>query len=292
MSHTSSTAPSSRAVQSLLSAAGAMLSGKKRGPDRGEGQRVPRRESYEVTDPRAKPWRMIGDGTVTQGIIHCEALLATAKALRLQLWKEYPIAEVRRRTAERAIAKAELAELNTCSPAEIPAGRRAVLRMSIDKLDAWLKKANDRLTPHDILVLEALLSCLDFATGRLFPTVHEVARRAGVHYNTAVAGLRRLRIHGLISRVRRTIRTGNAGAAGPQLEQTSNAYYFDHRRKMASRTWQTYWKRLCAALRRLGARRPPAPVLSLVGAAAAPLTPMQAAIASLGSKIAEREPTT
>lgn len=289
MSHTFSAAPAQSAVQSILKAASAKLAGKKRGPDHGEGRRVPRAGSFEENDARAKPWRKIGDGSVAQGLVHCEALLQTARDLRRQLHLDFPRAEIRRRKVELAEAKAELADLRTRSPAEVPIGRPATLQMMIDKHAAWLAQSANRLQANDLLVLEALLSFLDFTTGRLFPSIAKIAAKASVHYNTAEAGLRRLREHGLIARVRRTTRTGNAGMAGPQLEQTSNAYYFDHRRKMASRVWQTYWKRLCLALRRLGARKPPAPVLSIVGAAPAPLTPYQAAFASLGVSVAERD---
>ena len=42
-----------------------------------------------------------------------------------------------------------------------------------------------------------------------------------------MAAIRRLRFHGLIDWVRRSIKTGNDGEFAPQREQTSNAYYFD-----------------------------------------------------------------
>lgn len=291
MSHTFTAAPSKSAVNSLLASVGAQLSGKTRGPDQGADRRVPRRHSYEETDPRAKPWSKVGDGSVAQGLVHCEALISTADALRRQLRNEFPLSEIRCRRAERANAAVELDELLARSPAEVPAGRPAQLRMAIAKHDEWLSNADSRLQRIDVDVLRALLGFLDFATGRLFPSIEKIAERAGVHYNSAVAAIRRLRHHGLIDRVRRTTRTGNDKQAGPQLEQTSNAYFFDHRRRMAARTWQTYWKRLTLALRRLGARRPAAPVLSIVGAPPAPPTPLQAALASYGSKLAEREHT-
>jgi hypothetical protein len=291
MSHTFTAAPSKSAINSLLASVGAQLSGKMRGPDQGQDRRVPRRNSYEVSDPRANRWTKIGDGSFLQGKVHCETLIDTANDLRLQLHEEFPLAEIRRRRAERADAAAELEQLLAGSPAEVPAGRPAQLRMAIAKHEEWLEKADNRLTRTDVDVLRGLLSFLDFATGRLFPSIKAIAARVGCHYNTANESLGRLRSHGLIDRVRRTIRTGNDGQAGPQLEQTSNAYFFDHRRRMAARTWKHYWNKLCVALRRLGARKPPAPVLSIVGAAPAPLTPLQAALASLGSTVAEREHT-
>jgi hypothetical protein len=291
MSHAYSATSAHSAVQSILKAASAKLTGKTRGPDQGEGRRVPRAGSFEENDPRAKPWRKIGDGSVGQGKIHCEVLLKTARDLRHQLNRDFPRAEISQRKVELAEAKAELADLQARSPAEAPIGRPAALQMTIDKHTAWLAKADNRLTPHDLSVLDALLSFVDFATGALFPTIAKIAAKASISYNGVVNSLRRLREHGLIAHVRRTTRTGNKGMAGPQLEQTSNAYFFDHRRKMASRVWKAYWQSLTKALRRLGAHRPSAPVLSIIRAAAAPLTPYQAAFASLGASVAEREHT-
>lgn len=278
-------------TRQLISRAAAKLAGKTRGPDSGQGRRVPRRNSYEENDSRAQPWLKVGDGSVSQGIVHREAKLEAADSLRRQLWKEFPRAEIRRRTAERAAFAAELDQLMGLSPAEVPIGRPATLRIEIAKHDQWLAHADKRLRATDVDVLRALLHFWDFATGRLFPSHAAIAERAGFHENSVIAALKRLKHHGLVDWVRRTTRTGNDGEFGPQLEQTSNAYFFDHRRKMANRTWQTYWKSLCAKLRRFGRTRPAAPPgeprLAIVAPAAAaePLTPLQAAVASLRSSL-------
>ena len=264
------------------------MSGKTRGPDSGAGRRVPRRNSYEENDARAQPWRKVGDGSIAQGIVHREAKIEAADELRRQLWQEFPRREVRQRRQEYAAMTAELDRLMGMSPADVPIGRPATLRIEIAKHEEWLGRADNRLRRIDIDVLRALLSFWDFATGKLMPRHDTIADRAGVHENSVIEALKRLRTHGLVDWVRRTTRTGNHGEFGPQLEQTSNAYFFDHRRKMASRTWQTYWKRLCAKLRRFGSPRPPGsptgPKLALVEVDA-PLSPTMAAIASLGASI-------
>lgn len=230
----------------------------------------------------------MGDGSIAQGIAHREAKVEAADELRRQLWSEFPLREIRRRRHELTDAQAELDHLAAQPPGEVPVGRPATLRIEIAKHREWLKRADTRLRAGDIDVLRALLSFWDFATGMLMPRHDTIAERAGCHENKVIRALARLQLHGLVDWVRRTTRTGNEGEFGPQLEQTSNAYYFDHRRKMASRTWQSYWKRLCAKLRRFGKPRPAAvpgtPQLSLV-TADAPLTPMMAAFASYGASI-------
>lgn len=288
MSLVHSSGPSRRDVQSILKSAGARLAGKERGRDHGAGRRVPRRNSYEENDARAQPWRKVGDGSIAQGIIHREAKIEAADELRRQLWAEFPRSEVRRRRQEHAAMTAELAHLQALPPGDVPIGRPATLRIEIGKHAEWLSQADNRLRRIDIDVLRALLTFWDYATGQLTPRHDTIATRAGVHENSVIGALKRLKAHGLVDWVRRTTRTGNDGAFGPQLEQTSNAYFFDHRRKMASRTWQSYWKRLCAKLRRFGSPRPQgAPTgarLTVVGAEEPP-SPMQAALARLGASI-------
>ncbi|WP_267396735.1 MULTISPECIES: hypothetical protein [unclassified Sphingomonas] len=67
-------APNARQVKSVLKGAAASLSGKKRGADG-----AVRRNSYDVDDNRAKPWRPIGDGTVTGALDWIDALMKTAR---------------------------------------------------------------------------------------------------------------------------------------------------------------------------------------------------------------------
>ncbi|RSV15211.1 helix-turn-helix domain-containing protein [Sphingomonas sp. ABOLF] len=248
-----------RQTQSILKGASAAFTGRQRGPDHAEPEekrRVPRRNSYEQSDPRANPWTRMGDGSAGQGIAYREALIRTAEEACHEGWRTYPLREIRDRRREHQALSAELESLQAMSPAEVPIGRPATIRRELGRLDAWLKPAEERLRRIDVDVLKALLQFVDFATGRLFPSLEEIARRAGCHKNSVVKALNRLKLHGFLSWVRRTIRTGNEGEFGPQLEQTSNAYYFEHRQRMAPRVWQRYWQLLCAKLRRLG-KRPP-----------------------------------
>ncbi len=260
-----------------------------RGPDHGPDRRVPHRDSYDVADPRARPWSRIGDGSVGAGIAHREALLEAAEEQYHRGWKENPGTIVRAARARRDALQAELDGYAAASPAEIPVGRPAAARMELSKLKADIERADRRLRRTDLTVLKALLHHLDFATGRLFPTLATIAQVAGCHVNAVKNGLARLRAHGLLSWKRRTIRTGAVGERGPQREQTSNAYYFEHREKMPRRLWQRYSQILTMKLRRLGnvpaaLQRAPERAHDATQAAVG-ATGLRQAVASLGASI-------
>lgn len=208
------------------------------------------RNSYDVDDARAKPWTPIGKGTVGEGLAHREALLQAAEEHRLQHWREHPRKLLREARGQRDQVAAELAQIDGGVAA--PPGRAAQLRMERSKLEQLIEAARDALRRIDITILAALIKRVDFRTGKLFPAIDTIAADAGCHRNSVVGALARLRKHGFIAWVRRSIATGNKGEFAPQREQTSNAYYFDHRRKMAQRTWQRFFQLLTAKLRRLG----------------------------------------
>ncbi len=240
-------APVSRQIRNLIRNASATLAGRPRGRDR-----EVRRNSYDVDDGRAQPWRPIGDGSAGQGIAHRESLLQTAEELRLQGWKDLPAREIRAARDRRDMLAAELDGFAAAGNA--PIGRPATIRQEMGRLDALLARARDRLRRVDLDVLAGLLHWLDFKTGRLFPSMETIASAAGCHRNSVIGALRRLSANGLISWVRRSIATDNVGQFAPQREQTSNAYYFEHRQRMAPRVWQRYCQILAAKVRRLGAR--------------------------------------
>lgn len=256
-----------------------MLTGRRAGPDP-----EVRRDSYDVDDPRAKPWVKVGDGSVAQGLAHRDALLQAAEEFCHQSWKESPLHDVRAARERRAALAVELRQLT--DGGEAPIGRPAALRQELAKLDEFIDRAKQRLRRIDITVLKALLRRIDYMTGRLFPAIETIAADAGCHRNSVVGALRRLKAHGFIDWVRRSMKTGNDGSFAPQREQTSNAYFFDHRRRMASRTWQRFWQILVAKLRRFGATpadmRPQVPA----GPPSADVIEQRAAIASLGSTLA------
>ncbi|GGB21676.1 hypothetical protein GCM10011380_09080 [Sphingomonas metalli] len=247
MSYTSSTgAPSRRDVANLLKGAAGALTKTRRGPDQGEGRRVPRRDSYDQDDPRAKPWGRIGDGTTGEGLAHREALLTSAEELFELGRRETPAAKLREARARFDALSAEL------DAGGLPVGRAATIRQELAPLRELIETGRQRLQLVDLRVLKALLRFVDFKTGRLFPAIEAIAAKAACHRNSVVAALRRLKHHGFIDWVRRTIKTGNDGEFAPQREQTSNAYFFDNRRRMAPKVWQRFAQILAAKMRRLG----------------------------------------
>jgi hypothetical protein len=152
--------------------------------------------------------------------------------------------------------------------------------------EAWLKHAEARLRRIDIDVLRGLLSYLtNFMTGALFPSHGAIAAAAGVHVNSVADGLKRLKHHGLIDWVRRTTKTRRQGEFGPQLEQTSNAYRLVVRRAMSKETWRHYWQRLTIKLRRGGAVKPVEAAPVAPEPVKATMTPLHAALASLGASV-------
>ena len=238
-------APSARQVRDLLQGVSARFTGKKRGNDP-----AVRRNSYDVDHPEANQWSKIEDGSVGAGLAHREALLETAEELYHQQWREMPAVEIRAARKQRATIAAELQE--HVGRGEAPMGHPAALRQQLAALDELLERATLRLRRVDLTVLRALIKRLDFATGKLFPSIETIAADAGCHRNSVVAALRRLKSHGFFDWVRRSIKTGNDGEFAPQRAQTSNGYRFDHRRMMAPRTWQRFWQRFVIRLRRLG----------------------------------------
>ncbi|HXH52516.1 MAG TPA: helix-turn-helix domain-containing protein [Sphingomicrobium sp.] len=81
-------------------------------------------------------------------------------------------------------------------------------------------------------VLEALCDIVDDVSGRLEPSIATIADRAKLGIRTVVRALRRLHNHGFLSWLRRTEAIDNDGA-GPQVQQVSNAYWFELRGRAA-----------------------------------------------------------
>jgi hypothetical protein len=74
-----------------------------------------------------------------------------------------------------------------------------------------------------IELVELFANMVDFRTGRLEPSIETLMRRLKRSKDAIVRALKALRTHGFLDWLRRYVPTGNEGA-GPQVQQTSNAY--------------------------------------------------------------------
>lgn len=77
---------------------------------------------------------------------------------------------------------------------------------------------------HALKVLRQMLRLVDYATGRLEPSINTLAELCRINRSTVVAALQRLRHAGFLAWIRRFAPTDQVGARGPQVEQASNAY--------------------------------------------------------------------
>ena len=85
-----------------------------------------------------------------------------------------------------------------------------------------------RLSRNAIKLLEVMLwKCSDWTTGKCEVTLEMIMEATQFARPTVVRLLALLRSLGFLDWARRTIRIENAGASGPQVRQTANAYFFE-----------------------------------------------------------------
>lgn len=159
----------------------------------GEATDPVRRGSFHEDSRQAKPWRRHGDGDRRKwNVFKGAALCAFDK-----LYKLHSV-QLRQERADRR------------------AGKRK------DVTDP-----RKRLHGDDRAVLAYLLDRFNHVTGELFPRIETIVSAVGKSEGFVKSALARLRQFGFVCWVRRTkTKEGSEGQAGPQLEQTSNAYFF------------------------------------------------------------------
>lgn len=146
-----------------------------------------------------------------------------------------------------------------------------------------------------IVVLEALLRqhWHEFKTGRIDPAISQLMKATGYVRQTIVDALARLKRHGFIGWVRRTIRISDPVPGGPIRQQTNNSYFVDEAR-IASRAGRNVRDRFRQLLARAKARmvlrakqRPTAPPPPTPSPAPRPAatTGLAAALAALGAAV-------
>ncbi|WP_121117727.1 helix-turn-helix domain-containing protein [Croceibacterium ferulae] len=104
-----------------------------------------------------------------------------------------------------------------------------VLRKAIWRYSDHVREAGkpQPICANAMRVFEALVSHMDFTTGRCDPALDTITATCRLSRRTVVRQLEVLRRQRIVDWVRRTVPTGNAPGEGPQRKQTSNAYFID-----------------------------------------------------------------
>lgn len=179
-----------------------------------------RPQSHHEDTRKAKPWRVHGDRNRRRWNVFKTAALRTFDSLRHSHLTALRAARAARRAGEQV---------------ELP-------------------EASERLHADDRAVLAFMLDRHNHMTGELFPTYETVADETGLSHGFVKAAMARLRTFGFIDWVRRSkTKEGAAGQAGPQLEQTSNAYYFAWAEQLVGAARETFLNFLTIGLKKLGA---------------------------------------
>lgn len=278
---------SARATSTLINGLTAKFTGKKPGSD------PVHRHSIDENHPDAKPWEHNRFASSAERIATVETLLDTAQELSQIHYKQFPRKELFALKARHAALVEEDARLKDASPADRPVGRIATVRQELTAVTAELERARLRLRPFDVSVLRAILSFLCAKTGQLFPSGEEIAARAACCVKGVWRSLERLMAHGFIDRVRRSKRKPDSdGQFGPQREQTSHAYFMNHRKAMARRVWERFLQLRGRRWKRLGKKATP-PTNDAPAAPTGFLSPNSAlgeAVRSFGQSVANASP--
>ncbi|WP_294219318.1 hypothetical protein, partial [uncultured Sphingomonas sp.] len=133
------------------------------------------------------------------------------------------------------------------------------LLQTAEEFDVVHKRKGSRgpLQANGIRVLKAILRrALDFKTGRSEPELLTIVEWTGLSKPAVVAALARLREHGFLDWIRRSVRIGKKGLAGPQRKQTSNAYFFSlgRMRDRHKGVWQRFRQLLARKLANVAAK--------------------------------------
>lgn len=153
------------------------------------------------------------------------------------------------------------------------AERRRGTRESVMGPDEYLHEG-------DRSVLIAVLEHYNAISGKCFPALTSIVDMSGRSHGFVVASLKRLRSFGFIDWVRRTkVKEGAEGQAGPQLEQTSNAYFFPWLTSLKDQALGIFKNLLTIALKKLrSGPAAPAPSAPTSPDLAASLARMEASI--------------
>ena len=193
-----------------------------------------RKGSFHEDTPQAKPWRRLGRTRREKGAYVTAALAAFDTAL----------VESKRKAALARLERRRRIELLQQS------GRPA------DHPLVTGTRVEEPLQDGDRRVLAYLLDAHHHATGECYPRLQTIADAIARSREAVVTSLRRLKRYGFARWVRRTkTKAGAEGVAGPQLEQTSNAYTFAWETSLTGRARMVFRQILELCLKRI----PPPP---------------------------------
>ena len=179
-----------------------------------------RRNSYHEASVKAQPWRHHRHGSGNRR--HWAAIKGAILGAFDRLYRSHSV-DLRQARAD----------------------RRAGMREDVTPAD-------ERLHGDDRAILWYLLDRYNHLTGQLFPSYATIAAETGKSLGFVKAALARLKRFGFVNWVRRTkTKEGAEGNAGPQLEQTSNAYYFDWAEQLVTDAKSTFQNLLTIAMKKL-----------------------------------------
>jgi len=92
-----------------------------------------------------------------------------------------------------------------------------------------------------LAILELFSRNNGILNGKAFPSIAWIAKKIRCSSSAISKGLKKLQEHGFLSWERRYVRTNNIGKKGPQIKQTSNAYYLLEVPKKAHSLLGRYW---------------------------------------------------
>ncbi|MFK3888458.1 helix-turn-helix domain-containing protein [Sphingomonas sp. NPDC079357] len=184
-----------------------------------------RPKSHHEDTRKAKPWRVHGDRNRKRWNVFKAAALRTFDIMRQKHLMALRDARAARRAGETM---------------EVPG-------------------AQERLHGDDRAVLSYMLDRYNHMNGELYPAYATIAAQTGLSHGFVKAAMARLRAFGLIDWVRRSkTKEGAEGHAGPQLEQTSNAYFFSWPEQLIGSARETFLNFLTIGLKKLTERQTPA----------------------------------
>ena len=202
-----------------------------------------RKHSFHEDTPQAKPWRTFGRKTRAEKRAWSSAALAAFDVALIKSKRRAKMLRDERRRRVKMLA----------------ASGRGPEHPFASKL-----KIEEPLQDGDRRVLAYLIDAHNHLTGECYPRLEKIAKEIARSRDGVIDSLRRLKEYGFVRWVRRTkTKEGAEGEAGPQLEQTSNAFTFAWETSLTGRALLVFRHMLKLGLRRVSGA-PPARIAAVI----------------------------